>query len=71
MNHFTPKRKLNALAKFSWSKLSCCVTFACVCMFRVFHLNAVPFELNTGQSVPIPRHSQTRVKNAGLVTLET
>ena len=25
----------------------------------------------SGQSVPIPRHSQTRVKNAGLVTLET
>ena len=26
---------------------------------------------NTGQSVPIPRHYQTRAKNAGLVTLET
>ena len=26
---------------------------------------------NTGQSVPIPRHSQTRAKKAGLVTLET
>ena len=25
----------------------------------------------TGQSVPIPRHSQTCAKNAGLVTLET
>ena len=26
---------------------------------------------NTGQSVLIPRHSQTRAKDAGLVTLET
>ena len=26
---------------------------------------------NAGQSVPIPRHSKTRTKNAGLVTLET
>ena len=26
---------------------------------------------NTGQSLPIPRHSQTFTKNAGLVTLET
>ena len=25
----------------------------------------------TGHSVPIPRHSQTRAKNVGLVTLET
>ena len=27
------------------------------------------FDFNTGQSLPIPRHSQTRAKNAGLVTL--
>ena len=27
--------------------------------------------LKAGQSVPIPRHSQTRAQNAGLVTLET
>jgi len=27
--------------------------------------------LISGQSLPIPRHSQTRAKNAGLVTLET
>ena len=27
--------------------------------------------LISGQSVPIPRHSQTRAKNTGLVTLET
>ena len=32
-------------------------------MKRVIH--------NPGQSVPIPRHSQTRAKNADLVTLET
>ena len=27
--------------------------------------------INTGQSVPTPRHFQTRAKNAGLLTLET
>ena len=26
---------------------------------------------HTGQYIPIPRHSQTRAKKAGLVTLET
>ena len=32
---------------------------------------AVRYNINTGQSVPIPRLSQTRAKNADLVTLET
>jgi len=36
-----------------------------------YNLFISKFISNAGQSVPIPRHSQTLAKNAGLVTLET
>ena len=36
-----------------------------------YAVNSYGWAGGPGQSVPIPRHSQTRVKNAGLMTLET
>jgi len=44
-------------------------------IFKLIHLSILFVKLkqmsNTGQSVSIPRHSQTRTKHADLVTLET
>ena len=37
----------------------------------LWHLTNERTKTITGQSVPVPRHSQTRAKNADLVTLET
>ena len=51
----------NSKISFSWCKL-------CQRPPRIFVYEIICIICNSGQSVPIPRHSQTRAKNADLVT---